>query len=115
MEKGEKVKEIVEFLATKGVVCRRFEPVEPKKLGSRKRLEIYRGVGTDDYYCMVLVLRKKSRILRREAEELEELHHRLEEKMEAKIKRLYLLYDAPLCSRAAAWLTERGWRIFPLT
>jgi len=62
----------------------------------------------------VMVLRKKSRILRKEAEELEELHRRLEEKMEAKIKRCFLLYEAPLCSKAATWLKERGWRLFVL-
>jgi hypothetical protein len=108
------MKELVEHLASRGIVCRRLERVEPKKLGTRKRVEIYRGIETDDYYCLVLVLRKKSRILQKEAEELEELHRRLEEKMGAKIKRSYLLYDAPFCSKAAAWLRERGWRIFPL-
>ena len=108
------MKEIVEFLAGEGILCRRFEGVEPKKLGSRKRVQIYRGVDTEGYYCLVMVLRKKSRILRKEAEELEELHRRLEEKMEAKIKRCFLLYEAPLCSKAATWLKERGWRLFAL-
>jgi hypothetical protein len=108
------MKELVEHLASRGILCRRLERVEPKKLGTRKRVEIYRGIETDDYYCLVIVLRKKSRILRKEAEELEELHCRLEEKMGAKIKRSYLLYGAPLCSKAAAWLRERGWRLFPL-
>ncbi len=108
------MKEIVEFLAGEGILCRRFEGVEPKKLGSRKRVEIYRGVDTEGYYCLVIILRKKSRILRKEAEEFEELHRRLETKMEARIKRCFLLYEAPLCSKAAAWLREKGWRIFAL-
>ena len=107
------MKELVERLASEGILCRRLEGVEPKKLGTRKRVEIYRGIETDDYYCLVMVLRKKSRILRKEAEELEELHRRLEEKMGAKVKRSYLLYDAPLCSKAAAWLREQGWRLLP--
>ena len=108
------MKEIVEFLAGRGILCPRFEVVEPRKLESRKRVEIYRGVDREGYYCLVMVLRKKSRILSKEAEELETLHRRLEAKMEARIKRCYLLYDAPLCSKAAAWLREKGWKIFPL-
>ncbi len=108
------MKEIVEFLAQKKIICRRFETVDPKKLNTRKRLEIYRGVDTKNYYCMVIVLKKKSRILIKEAQELEELHQRLEQKMQVKITRTYLLYDAPLCSKASSWLKERAWKIFEL-
>ena len=108
------MKEIVELLARNGVICRSLERIELRELGSRKRVEIYHGVITDDYYCMASVLRKKSRILRKEAEELMELHRRLEEKREAKIRRLYLLYDAPLCSKARALLEEKGWKVMAL-
>ena len=108
------VKEIVELMAREGIVCRRFEAVEPHKLGTRKRIAIYRGVDTERYYCLAIVTRKKSRILRKEAEFFEELRRRLGEKMETKIKRAYLLYDAPFCSKASAWLAERGWRLFAL-
>ncbi len=106
------MKEIVELLAQRGVLCRRLERVAPRELGSRKRVEIYEGTAPDDYYCMVMVLRKKSRVLQKEARELLDLHRKLEEKIEAKIKRRYLLIDAPLCSKAAALLEEVGWRIF---
>jgi hypothetical protein len=108
------MKEIVEFLAAHKIICRRLEALQPKELGSRKRLELYRGVDTDDYYCLMMIVRKKSRILRKEAKEFEELHRRLEQKMGARIKRLYLLYDAPICSKAAAWLREKGWRLLAL-
>jgi hypothetical protein len=106
------MKEIVELLADRGILCRRLERVEPRELGSRKRVEIYEGTATDDYFCMVMVLRKKSRVLQKEARELLDLHRKLEEKKEARIKRRYLLIDAPLCSRAATLLEEAGWKIF---
>ena len=108
------MKTIVETLAKRGIVCKHLEPLAPKELGSRKRVEIYRGVETDDYYCMVIVVRKKSRILRKEAAEYIELHRRLEEKMGAKVKRRYLLLGAPICSKAAAMLEEEGWKIIPM-
>jgi len=108
------MKTIVETLAKRGIVCKRLEPLAPKELGSRKRVEIYRGVETDDYYCMVIVARKKSRILRKEAAEYLELHRRLEEKIGAKVKRRYLLLGAPICSKAVDYLKEQGWKILPL-
>ncbi len=106
------MKDIVEILASHGVVCKRLEELSPKVLGSRKRVLIYRGVEIDQYFCFVIVVKKKSRILHKEAREFDELHRRLEQKMEAKIKRLYLIYDAPLCSKAASWLEALGWRLF---
>ena len=106
------MKEIVELLAQRRVLCRRLDRVEPRELGSRKRVEIFEGAAPDDYYCMVMVLRKKSRILQKEARELLALHHKLEEKNGAKIKRCYLVIDAPFCSKAAAVLEGAGWKIF---
>jgi hypothetical protein len=108
------MKTIVETLAKKGILCRSFDRIEPRELGSRKRVELYRGVAPDDYYCLVIVVRKKSRILKKEAEELMELHRRMEEKGGAKIRRNYLLYAAPLCSKAADALKEKGWKLIPL-
>ena len=109
------MKEIVEFLASKKIVCRRLKAIATKELGRRKRVGIYLGVALDDYYCTIMVLKKKSRVLRKEAKELEELHNRLCEKIGAAIKRKYLLMDAPLCSKAAASLEEWGWKIYRLS
>jgi hypothetical protein len=108
------MREVVERLAKRGVVCRRLERVEPRELGSRKRAEIYLGVATDDYYCMVIALRKKSRIVQKEARELMELHRRLEAKHAGAVTRRYLLFDAPLCSKAKRLLEEKGWKVFSL-
>ena len=108
------MREVVETLAKRGIVCRRLDRVEPRELGSRKRVEIYTGVGTDAYYCLVIAIRKKSRILGKEAEELMTLHRRFEEKLGAVVKRRYLLFDAPLCSQAKSLLERKGWKIYPL-
>jgi len=105
------MKEIVELLARRGVLCRKLKEIEPRELASRKRIGIYLGVEVDDYYCAVFAVKKKSRILRKEAGEFLELQKRLQERLGARIRRNYLLYDAPLCSKAAAMLEEEGWRL----
>ncbi len=106
------MKEIVEFLAERGIVCRRLEAIAPRELGSRKRLGIYCGADRNENGCVVFVLVKKSRVLQKEAKELEELFRKLIGKAGGQIDQKYLLIDAPLCSKAAAKLEEMGWRIF---
>ena len=41
-----------------------------------------------------------------------ELHHRLEEKTEVNIKKIYAVIAAPLCSKAEESLKAAGWRVF---
>jgi len=101
---------IVDHLRAAGIVCKKLTPIPLKELGSRKKVAIYLGVDTDGYYCSVWHLSKKSRILRKEAEELFGLHARLERHADTRITRNYIRIDAPLCSKAKALMEEKGWR-----
>jgi len=103
------MKEVVERLQHLGVLFRLLEPVDLKKLGTRKKISLYLGVDTKGYYTMIMTLKKKSRILRKEAEELMALHSRLEQQMQTKIKKKYLLAEAPMCSKAKSLLESEGW------
>ena len=106
------MKEPVEYLAQRGIVCRSLEAIAPRELGSRKRIGIYYGKDRDENGCVAFVLVKKSRVLQKEANELEELFGQLAARMNGPIGHKYLLIDAPLCSKAAARLEETGWKIF---
>ena len=106
------MKEIVEYLKEHGIICKSLKERAPKELGSRKRVEIYFGVNLEDYYCAVMVLEKKSRVLRKEAAQLMELHRRLEGLEDTKILKKYILIKAPLCSHAKVMLEEDGWTVW---
>jgi len=108
------MREFLETLANRDILCPKIEEIDLKSIGSRKRLKVYRGVERDGYFCMAIILDRKSRVLQKEAKEFIELHKRLEEKLECVIKRKYLLIKAPLCSKAKKLLIESRWRIFPL-
>ena len=106
------MREIVEFFQEKGIVFKSFKEIPPKALGSRKKVAIYAAVDLKGYYADVMWLEKKSRVLRKEAEELMGLHEKLEKYIDSTIKQKYIVIKAPLCSKAKALLEERGWRVF---
>jgi len=70
------------------------------------------GIDLKGYYANVILLEKKSRVLRKEAEELMVLHEKLEKYIDSAIKKKYIIIKAPLCSKAKAFLEENGWKVF---
>ena len=105
------MKELSEILIQKEILCPKLETILPKELGSRKKLKIYFGVDSKSYYCLILVVSKKSRILKKEAMEFEELWERIKKLKDTNIKKKYLFLKAPICSKAKALLEELGWRV----
>jgi len=106
------MKEIVEYMKEQGLICKTLKEVKPKELGSRKRIKLYLGVDLKGYFCLVMVLNKKSRVVRKEVKELIELHKKLESYHHAKIKKKYILIEAPLCSHAKTMLSEDDWSVW---
>ena len=106
------MKQIVEYLQQHKIIFKSLKPISPKELGSRKKITIYLGVDLKGYYADVMVLAKKSRVLRKEAGELMTLHEKLERYIDSSIKKKYIVIDAPLCSKAKALLEENGWTVF---
>ena len=106
------MKETVEYLQQKGIIFKSLKEVSPKELGSRKKIAIYLGVDLKGFYADVMVLQKKSRVLRKEVQELMALHEKLEAYAGAAIKKRYIIIRAPLCSKAKVLLEEQGWRVF---
>ncbi len=105
------MKRVVELCRERGMIFRSLKPIEPKRLGSRKRIQIFLGVDIETYYHVIISIEKKSRILRKEAEELMRFHHKVEQLIESKIKYKCILIHAPLCSKAKQLLEEKGWKI----
>ena len=105
------MKAIVEEMRSKNIICKSLEEVTPKVLGSRKKVSLYVGVDLKSYYCMIIKLTKKSRVLRKEAEELMALHEKMEAYKNTKITKKYIWIEAPLCSKAKALLEEHGWKV----
>jgi hypothetical protein len=105
------MKDIVEKLQEKRLIFKSLKQIDIKEFGSRKKIDIYLGVDLKKYYACIIHISKKSRILKKEAEQLMEFHKKLERYNDSKIKRRYIYIEAPLCSKAKALLEDEGWII----
>ncbi len=108
------MKNVVEFLSHKNIIFKSLFPISPSVLESRKKVDIYLGVNLKGYYCSIFSITKKSRVLRKEAEEIMDLHSRLEANNSSKINHKYIIVKAPLCSKAKKILEDEGWRVWQL-
>jgi len=106
------MKEIVHLIQEKKLLFKSLKPIEPKELGTRKKIAIYLGVDLKKYYACILHINKKSRILSKEAKEIMELHQKLEVLNDSKINKKYIYVQAPLCSKAKALFEEEKWRVW---
>lgn len=106
------MKALVEYLNHKNIIFKSLQEITPKELGSRKKVAMYLGVDLKGYYALVMEVKKKSRVLRKEAVELILLHEKLETYIGSKITKKYIIIKAPLCSHAKAMLEEHGWKVW---
>ncbi len=106
------MKALVEYLNHKNIIFKSLQEILPKELGSRKKVLLYLGLDLKGYYALVMQLEKKSRVLRKEAGDLMELHEKLEKYIGSRITKKYILIKAPLCSHAKAMLEENGWKVW---
>lgn len=109
------MKEIVEYLQKKHIIFKSLKEITPKELGSRKKIALYLGVDLKGYYALVMHVEKKSRVLRKEANELMCLHDKLETYIDSKVSKKYMIIKAPLCSHAKALLEENRWRVWHIS
>jgi hypothetical protein len=106
------MKEIVEYLQGKNLIFKSLKEITPKELGSRKRVTLYVCVNLKGYYALVMSIEKKSRILRKEANELMLLHEKIEKYIDSRITKKYIIVKAPLCSKAKALFEENSWKVY---
>ncbi len=105
------MKELVEFFKQSGLLFRSLESLEPKAFGIKKRVELFRGLDTQNFFILVVRVAKKSRILQKEVQELEKMAKKIEAKLGHGFKRRFLLIQGPICSKAKKELEEIGWSV----
>lgn len=96
------------------MIFKSMSQITPKELGSRKKLQIYLAVDMNNYYNLIVYISKKSRFIQKDANDLIDLHSRVEKLKDIIIKKRILLIDTPICSKAKSLLIEEGWRLFEI-
>jgi hypothetical protein len=101
------MKEITEKLSKIGLICKEFEE---KKLNTRKKIKVYFGYSIKNEYCIVFNIERKSRVLQKDVDELENFVLEVTN-VGFKYKKKILVLNAPLCSKAKDKFKNLGWRI----
>ncbi len=104
------MKELVEFLKDKGTIFQRLQRVDLKSLGIKKRIGFFKGIDVEGAYWAIALIKRKSRIVQKDAKELEALVQNLP--FEHAFKKKALLLQAPICSKAKALLEKEGWLVY---
>jgi len=106
------VKNLTAYFTKKDILFKQLNKIDPKELNSRKKITIYDALSIDKKYYSIFIIEAKSRFLRKNATELEQLLTKLIEYKDHNYKKKILLISSPLCSHAKAQLEQNGWSIF---
>lgn len=104
-------KSLTTFLNQKGIIFKDFNPVNPKDLGSRKKINIFDATGVDKGYYAIFLIDSKSRFLQKNVDELEMLFAKMVEKSGHNYKYKMAVIQSPLCSKAKEKLLKNSWRV----
>ena len=105
------MKNLIHYLNEKQLHFKTLEKIEPKDLGSRKKIDIYHSVTLDNSYFAIFIVESKSRFLRKNANDLMAMLESLKSYKDHNYKYQMLVISSPLCSKAKALLEENAWRV----
>lgn len=99
------------FLEKKDIIFKDLNEVLPKELNSRKKIGIFSGTSINKEYVAIFIYDSKSRFIRKNVEDLEQMFNTLVEYKEHNFKKKFLLISSPLCSKAKKILLETKWSV----
>lgn len=99
------------FREKKDTIFKDIEKIEPKIIGSRKKIGIYCATSINRDFYAIFTIDSKSRFIRKNAEDLEILLAKLIEYKGHNFKRKVLLISSPLCSKAKKMLEDNKWSV----
>ena len=105
------MKHTVDILTKHHIITKKLTLLDNKFLGIRKKVMLFNGVDLHASYLFIVVVSQKSRFLRKNVLEIEEILLQTKAKLGHNFKKKIILITAPLCSKAENELKEHGWRI----
>ena len=107
------MKNITTFLGNKNFLFKKFNSIEPKALGSRKKIKIFDTCDKNNNLISIYIIESKSRFLIKNAKELEILNNKLKYLQDHNFKKTLILISSPLCSKAKAYMKEElKWKVY---
>ena len=105
------MKDLTKYYLNKEVLFKDLKKINPKDLGSRKKIEIFCGTSVSSDYYAIFIIDGKSRFIRKNANDLLELFNKLADFEEHNFKKKELLISSPICSKAKKFLEDEKWSV----
>lgn len=105
------LKQLTKYFLDREILFKDINEVNPKDLGSRKKIKIYNATATNSSYYAIFIVDGKSRFIRKNAIDLIELFNKLVDKEGHNFKKKELLISSPLCSKAKKFLEDDKWSV----
>jgi len=99
------------FLEKKDIIFKDLNEVLPKELNSRKKIKIYCGTSVNKEFVAIFIYDSKSRFIRKNVEDLEQMFDTLVKYKEHNFKKKFLIISSPLCSKAKKSLQDNNWSV----
>ena len=103
------MKFLVDLLAKHKFIFKSIKEIDKKKLSTTKKINIYEAIDLEGYYVAIFYIKRKSRFVRKNVIDLEELYEVLKKVQDHNFKRKIIIYDMPFCSKAKKMLKENKW------
>ena len=94
------------------ILLKDLKSVDLGEFCKRRTLSAYLGVDIKGFYEIVFLREAKSRLLLKEAHEIDEICAKIEQKFQTAIKKRVLFYSSEICSKSLEMLKQNGWRCY---
>ena len=103
---------IWELFEAKKILLKDIKALNTSEFSTKKTLDIFWGVDEKKFYNLIFLRTAKSRLLRKEALELEEICKKIETKFQISLKKKIIFYSSEICSKALKELQNSKWRCY---
>lgn len=104
--------QIYELFKARKIFLKNLQCVDLAEICKKRSIKAYFGVRLDEFYELILIRNAKSRLLKKEVEELNEICGKIEAKFQTAIKKRTLFYNSQICSKSLEFLKANGWRCY---
>uniref|UniRef100_UPI0040485208 hypothetical protein n=1 Tax=Aliarcobacter sp. TaxID=2321116 RepID=UPI0040485208 len=105
------MKELTAYYTNKNILFKEIRQINPKELGSRKKIDIYAATTIDSKFYAIFIVNSKSRFIRKNANDLMEFCELLATFLDHNFKKRELLISSPICSKAKEYLKQNDWSV----
>lgn len=101
---------IYELLNSNKILLPKLGAIDISGITKKRTIKAWLGVDTKDFYTLIIIRQSKSRLLSKEAIEIEQLRQQISTQKGHAIKKVVLFYSSQACSKALELLSQNQFK-----